>query len=246
MADDHGLDLTFAFSRLQSVVLATTGVTSLLEQMTRVAAAVTDRPMSCAITVRRDGLPLTIASSDALAGSLDESQYSQGEGPCLHALDTGETVLMADVANDVRWPRYQRLARAQGLEASLSLPLGVDETTAGAMNIYSLQSGAFTADVQRRCDLFAAQAAGALQLGLGRIDASAVREQVEEALSSRTVIDQAIGVLVGQQRCTADEAFTLLRQRSQSSHTRIRDVAAELITRVTGQSPQPGRAFDFD
>ena len=67
--------------------------------------------------------------------------------------------------------------------------------------------------------------------------------QLEAALSSRSVIDQAMGVLMAQQRCTAEEAFDLLRAHSQSNQRKIRDIAADLITRVSGQPPAPGTRF---
>jgi hypothetical protein len=70
------------------------------------------------------------------------------------------------------------------------------------------------------------------------------RQQLEQALASRTVIDQALGILMGQQRSTAEEAFTLLRMRSQSSQQKLRDVATALVTRVTGQPASEGKMFD--
>jgi hypothetical protein len=113
------------------------------------------------------------------------------------------------------------------------------------MNIYGFdRPGALTDPVRQRCEVFAGQASGALQLVLGQARDSEVRDQLEQALSSRTVIDQAIGILMGQQLCTADEAFTLLRMRSQSSQRKLRDVAADLVTKVTGEEPQPGTKFD--
>jgi AmiR/NasT family two-component response regulator len=58
------------------------------------------------------------------------------------------------------------------------------------------------------------------------------------------VIDQALGILMAQQRCSADEAFALLRTHSQNNNRKLRDVAADLITRVTGQPPVLGRGFE--
>jgi AmiR/NasT family two-component response regulator len=83
-----------------------------------------------------------------------------------------------------------------------------------------------------------------LQLTLGRAADQQLLDQLDQALASRTVIDQAIGILMGQQHCTADEAFALLRMRSQSAQHKLRDVVAGLITRVSDQPPQPGRPFD--
>lgn len=72
---------------------------------------------------------------------------------------------------------------------------------------------------------------------------SALNQQLEEALTNRSVIDQAIGLLMGQQRCAAPEAFDLLRQNSQHNNRKLRDVAADLITRVTGMPPARGSSF---
>jgi AmiR/NasT family two-component response regulator len=67
--------------------------------------------------------------------------------------------------------------------------------------------------------------------------------QLEEALSSRSVIDQALGILMAQQRCTADEALALLRSHSQNTNRRVRDVAAGLIQRVSGAPAASGTPF---
>jgi AmiR/NasT family two-component response regulator len=67
--------------------------------------------------------------------------------------------------------------------------------------------------------------------------------QLEEALSSRSVIDQALGILMAQQRCTAEKALTLLRSHSQNTNRKVRDVAADLIQRVSGSPPAPGTPF---
>ena len=60
---------------------------------------------------------------------------------------------------------------------------------------------------------------------------------------SSSVIDQAIGILMGQQRCTASVAFDLLRQASQHRNRKLRDIAAEIITNVSGEPPQPRPSF---
>jgi GAF domain-containing protein len=242
---DTSGDLTGEFERLQSLLLTVGQLDAFLQQVTVLAAGLVQPAMSCGITLRRDGQPLTVASSDQRANSLDERQYATGEGPCLHSLDTGQTLQVPDFEVENRWPRYVSAARSQGLRCSLSLPLTVHQVTAGAMNIYGFErTQMFTGPVGQRCEVFAGQAAGALQLALSQARASELRDQLEEALSSRTVIDQAIGILMGQQHCTADEAFALLRMRSQSSQRKLRDVAADLVTKVSGQPPQQGAPFD--
>jgi GAF domain-containing protein len=125
----------------------------------------------------------------------------------------------------------------------LSFPLAVDGSTVGALNLYGFVPHAFAAPVRQQAETFAVQAAAGLTLVLRNVAQAQESEQLEQALASRTIIDQALGILMAQQRCSADEAFALLRAHSQNNNQKLREVAAELITRVTGQAPVPGRSF---
>ena len=139
----HMSDLAAVFQRLQSVLLSTSGIEAFLQQLSELATGAADQPISCGITARRDGQPLTVASSDHQASMLDESQYTGAEGPCLHTLATGQTTLIEDIDQEIRWPRYVASAKAAGLRCSLSLPLTVDHTTVGAMNLYGFASAGY-------------------------------------------------------------------------------------------------------
>jgi AmiR/NasT family two-component response regulator len=91
--------------------------------------------------------------------------------------------------------------------------------------------------------VFAAQAAAALAMVLRQARQGEISAQLEQALASRTTIDQALGILMGQQRCTAEHAFALLKARSQNANRKIRDVAEDIVRRVWGEPAQPGRPF---
>lgn len=238
-------DLTGVFQRLQSLLLTASGIDVFLQDLAVLATSAAEQSLSCGITARSDGQPLTVASSDDRASSLDETQYQVGDGPCLHALATGETVLIDDVDHDSRWTNYLDRAKPVGLRCSYSQPLMAAGSPVAAMNLYGFGApGIFTETVRHRCELFAAQASGAFQVNLSRAADQQLLDQLDQALASRTIIDQALGILIGQQHCTADQAFALLRMRSQSSQQKLRDVAADLITRASGEPPQPGPPFD--
>ena len=168
------------FQRLQAVMLSARGIESFLQQLSELATGAADQPISCGITARRDGRPLTVASSDERASALDESQYAVTEGPCLHSLATGDPVLISDLDQEIRWPDYLPSARAQGLRCSLSLPLTVDGPTVGAMNLYGFAEPNFTDLVRHRCEVFAGQASGALQLTLGRTADHELLDQLDQ------------------------------------------------------------------
>lgn len=163
----------------------------------------------------------------------------------MHSLQTGLIVDSPDTATEVRWPQYTTMAIQAGLRCSISFPLTIAGNTFGAMNVYGFElPNLFGEGERRQLELFAAQAAGTLRVGTRQIKDTTLMAQMEEALRSRSVIDQALGIIMAQQQCTASEAFMLIRRESQNSRRRLRDVAADLVTRISGQPPEPGRPFD--
>jgi GAF domain-containing protein len=236
-------DLLQAFGALQSLLLRTQSVDTFLVELARLAATGVHPSASCGITARRDGQPITVASSDERAELVDEVQYGVDSGPCLEALRSGMVMDVPDLRAETRWPEYRAHACQHGIRSSLSFPLAVDGSTVGALNLYGFVPHAFAAPVRQQAETFAVQAAAGLTLVLRNVAQAQESEQLEQALASRTIIDQALGILMAQQRCSADEAFALLRAHSQNNNQKLREVAAELITRVTGQAPVPGRSF---
>jgi GAF domain-containing protein len=144
---------------------------------------------------------------------------------------------------EVRWPSYVVRAIEVGVRSSLSLPLQVGDEVIGALNLYSRQPEAFDERLRQNLGIFVTQAAAALTMVLRQARQDQVSAQLEQALASRTTIDQAIGVLMAQQRCTADEAFALLRAHSQRNNRKIRDIAADIVERVAGAPPTDGAPF---
>lgn len=189
------------------------------------------------LTLRRDGRPLTVVSSGTAAPELDEKQYGQDDGPCLQSLHTGEEILIDDMYAETRWGDYPAYAAACGMRSSLSLPIAARTHTAGALNLYAALPEAY-----ERADLtplrsLAAQATGAIALAQRITDAQEFAGQLQDAMTHRSVIDQALGVIMGQRRCTAQEAFDILHSASQHRNIKLRHLCAELITNLTGQPP---------
>lgn len=236
---DDGLRLGELVGSLQSLLLSTNDLESFLEGVATVASNVVEPPASCGITTQFRGLPTTVATSDALAAEVDQIQYDTGVGPCLETLSTGEQVEVTDQRSDERWPAYAAQSVALGVRCSLSIPLSIDGgPTLGALNVYGFdRQREFGPDERRRVELFAAQASTAITLAVQRKQQQSVAQQLEKALLSRSVIDQAVGVLMAEQRCTADQGFALLRKHSQNNNRKLRDVAVEVITRLTGHPP---------
>jgi GAF domain-containing protein len=221
--------------------------TDSLEQFLQVLAdsALTMAPMAqgVGITLERLRRPLTVASAGTSAPELDEAQYGQDDGPCLQALRTGEEVSVTDMLDENRWGPYPAYAAACGTRSSVSLPIAAHSHTAGALNLYSPKVSGFADADLAGLRALAAQATGAIALAQRIADAQQYAADLQTAMESRSVIDQAIGVIMGRQRCGVDEAFNLLRTASQRRNIKLRDVCAELLRDIGGTSPSPGRAL---
>jgi GAF domain-containing protein len=228
---------------LQQLLLATENISEFLEELAVLTASVLPGEVFCGITVRRDHQPATVASSDTRASQVDEIQYGHDQGPCLTSLDTGVVVLIEDLADDDRWSAYRVPALAHGVRSSLSLPLRSDGKVLGALNIYATQPRAFGQHEQLAAGRFAEEASRALALAVRMAERTEMSQHLQNALASRAAIDQALGVVMGQNRCTADEAFDVLRAISQNRNVKLRDVAAEIITAVSGQPPATEARF---
>lgn len=246
-ADDRsasGRELTELLAAVQNLLLDAPRVEEFLTDLAKLAADVVDPPASCGITTSYDGQPRTVVSSDPRAAQVDEGQYTGGWGPCVHSLATGEVVEIADQESDPRWPEYRVHALALGVRSSLSLPLIVNGEVVGAMNLYDFdQSEAFDIKNRHRAETFAAQASTALTLALRQAQDAELADQLEQALATRSVIDQAVGILMAQQRCTADQAFALLRKHSQNNNLKLRTVAERLVAKVSGRPAPQTPAF---
>ena len=199
--------------------------------------------LSCGVTVLRDGRYVTAASSDRRALVLDEAQYEVGYGPCLHALETSSEVYVADFTANARWPQYSLQAEAHGLRSSLSVPLLVDGSAAGALNLYRFDEGGISEPQRAVARRFAEEASRAMLLAIRQARQQQVNEDLHNAMGSRRVIDQAIGVIMAQNRCSVDEAFDVLKRASQHRNVKLRQVAADVVTSVTGQPPSTDAGF---
>jgi GAF domain-containing protein len=182
--------------------------------------------------------PTTVVSTGDLATDLDERQYERGHGPCLHAARTGEVTEIHDTRADDRWPDYTPRAVEHGNLSSLSIPLAIDreQQVTGALNIYARRPDAFDEDsrsVATRFGPYAAVAAGNLYAYQSARD---MADNLQTALESRAVIDQAKGILMERHRLTADQAFQWLAQTSMRSNRKLRDVADALVH--TGELPR--------
>ena len=139
------------------------------------------------------------------------------------------TVRSGLLAEDPLWPRFGPRVARLGVHSALSMPLVVGDVLVGAMNVYAKDRDVFDEHAARLGELFAGPAAVAVRNAQVLEQARRLTEQLQTALSSRAVIDQALGIVMGRTGGTADEAFVLLRRMSQSSNTRVNVLAQGIV-----------------
>jgi GAF domain-containing protein len=224
-----------ALEQLGRLTLREHSMQSLLQAVAVLTKQVMPGQPEASVSLLINDKPRTAVSTGDLASDCDESQYGHGYGPCLHAARTGEVTQIADMRAETRWPEFVRRAAEYGALSSLSIPLPISEGVAGALNIYAREAHAFGAESRSIAVRFAPYAAVAAANMYAYEDARGMADNLQQALESRAVIDQAKGILMERFRLTADQAFQALAQVSMRSNTKVRDVA-EILVR-TGEFP---------
>jgi GAF domain-containing protein len=235
MRSSEPLDPTAAFAELGRIKLSETNLDQVLFRVAELAKRTLPGASEVSVTLIRGDNAYTAAFTGALAVHLDEWQYELGHGPCLDASSAAATLSVTDASDEVRWPDWAARAVEAGVHSSLSIGLPVQEKVTGALNVYSVDPKAFDDDAITLAQTFAGYAAVALANAHLYDTTATLAQQMQAAMESRAVIEQAKGIIMGQRRCTADEAFALLSKVSQDSNRKLRDVAAALVAEAHGQ-----------
>jgi len=189
------------------------------------------------ITLLRAGRPITAAFTDVDAPDIDAAQYETGSGPCLSAFNQNEVLRIADTRTDRRWPDFAAACVEHGVLSTLSLPLTVATEALGALNLYSNEEQQFTdADA---ATVFSSQAAVVLANAQAYWAAQHLALELEKAMQTRSVIEQAKGIIIGRDGCDPDTAFDTLRIASQTENRKLRDIARDLVDESIRLDPQP-------
>lgn len=194
-----------------------------MEKVVELAVGMIDNAEHAGVSLLRQGRIESSAASDDMVRRVDELQYEHREGPCVDAILDDEVVHSRDIAHDERWPRWGSLTTEEtGIRSMLCFRMFTIEDTVGALNLYSTRAGAFDADDREVGLALTAHAALA-------VVASQQIETLHLAVDSRTVIGQAVGILMERFDMDADRAFGVLKRVSQESNRKLRDVAHELV-----------------
>ena len=238
-ADD--VDLHAGLSGVAGIVAGGRGVVDVLHDVAQFSAQAIPGVDGAGVTMTGSSAGTLQIQAWAVTADfvheIDTVQYHElSEGPCITCMRSRRPVVSESLGSDDRWPRFGRRVARLGVHSALSMPLMVEDQVIGAINAYSHHRDAFAEHAVRLASQFAGPAAvsvcNARLLSKARDRAA----QLQQALVSRNVIDQAIGIIRARSGVSADEAFDRLVRLSQTENTKLRVVAERLVDEAVGRA----------
>lgn len=174
-------------------------------------------------------LCLVAATSEALE-TVELFQIQSDEGPCRDCFHSGRPVSTSDLAEEGgRWPRFAPVATAAGFRAAHALPLRLRGHVLGALNLFRTEPRALSRADLATAQAFADVATIAVLQSRAVHDSQLVADQLQEALQSRVVIEQAKGIVAQALELPMDQAFARLRRHARSAERRLAEVAQDIV-----------------
>ena len=227
-------DLRAGIDDLAGLVSDSLGLPELLAEVASFAVHAIPGAHGAGVTLlrvdRMDNMVEALAASAPFVAEIDEIQYvTLREGPCITAALERRTVRSGSLGGRGMWPRFGPRVGRLGVHSALSLPLLLRDQVVGAINVYAHGKDVFDEHAAELGELFAKPAAVAVRNAQILAQATTLAAQLQTALSTRQVIDQAIGLIRGRTGRSAEEAFSQLRAISQSEHRKLAEVAQRIV-----------------
>lgn len=238
--DERYADLIGSLTELASKLAENASVRDTLNSILQLALRTIPHCHAASVTVLDDrNQPATVIGTDEKTYELDRRQYELTDGPCLDAARRQVVNRWSLNEAEQRFPEFTSVATDMGLRSYLSAGLALAGHRLGALNLSSEDDDGFSELDEELLSLYSIPAAAAIVVADRYADARDLAGQLEHALQSRAVIDQAIGVIMTQSRCPPDEAFAKLSRASNNRNVKLRDLAAQIVREVSGEPGQP-------
>lgn len=207
-----------------------------LSRVARICQSLMGPGASVTVSVGDPNNPKALASTDRIAQQVDGAQVAAGEGPCQSAWLTKSLVRSVDLVRDPRWPSLSHYLQGEEARTVIALPVQVGDELFGVVGVYNVDIEHEPQYVEAIAILPTAIAAVLHELGV-RAELQSLSDNLRIALDNRAVIEQAKGVLMGQHRYSADEAFHELTERSMHRNEKLRVVAREVVRAAMRDQP---------
>ncbi|WP_405513603.1 GAF and ANTAR domain-containing protein [Streptomyces canus] len=222
--------LSKTFVELADNLVADFDLIDFLRLLTDRCVGMLDASAAGVLLADRDGKLRVMAASDEQVRVLELFQLQNDEGPCLTCFRTGAPVIVPDLTREIdRWPRFVTAAHRGGFGAVQALPMRLREETVGALNLFRAAPGPFDPPATLVAQALADVATISLLQQRTTERSTVLNEQLQAALNSRVLIEQAKGKLAERQGVDMERAFTALRGYARSHNRRLADVARAFI-----------------
>jgi transcriptional regulator with GAF, ATPase, and Fis domain len=232
MAATVGERLAQTFVELADTLVAGYDLMEFLQTLTERCVELLEIDAAGLLLAGADGALRLVAASTEEARVVELLQLQHDEGPCPDSFRTGLAVIVSDIRSPeaaARWPRFAAAAAELGLAGVHSLPMRLRDQVIGTLNLFSKAAGALDPAVVRAARALVDVAT------IGILQERAIRErelvagQLQTALNSRVVIEQAKGILAERLRTSPDEAFLLLRRYARNHNQALTELAGDVI-----------------
>ena len=216
-------------SRFARVLPVQYDLETALAELTESVAAVLGLSGS-GVTMAEDGRLRFVTAVSQASGELERVQEQQQSGPCQDAYDTGEVVCVTDVRVETnRWPEFAAAAARLGVAGVAGIPMRLTNQTIGALNLYAPEPREWSEDDIAAAAVLADVATSYVINASKMHQQQQLSQQLQQALESRVVIEQAKGITAQRQTVTVDEAYHLMRGHARSNNASIRAVAEAIV-----------------
>ncbi len=191
----------------------------------------------------RGGTLRVAASSTEQVRLLELFELQNEEGPCLECFGRGLPVVEDDIGEDggTRWPRFGREAVSAGFRSVLAIPMRLRDETIGALNLFRIEPGPLAQEDRSLAQALADVATIGILQERGSRRREVLAQQLQEALTSRIVIEQAKGVIAERLGVHVDEAFEQMRGYARSHGEQLSAVARRVVSRELDLMPDSSR-----
>ncbi|MBA3349238.1 MAG: GAF and ANTAR domain-containing protein [Actinobacteria bacterium] len=234
MADfEPQAELTAALKELAGILVSEEDVDSTINRITRLAVACIDGADFCGVSLVAKGKEIkTVGATDEIVAEVDRVQYDVGQGPCLSSIKDQATFKIDNIGSDRQWPTFSAAAVDKGINSMLAFVLQVSDQSLAALNLFARRTNAFSKEDMRIGAIFASQAAHTLANAQTHETDQRKAQQLEEALGTRSVISNAVGILMAHEGIDRDDAFAMLRSTSQALNLKLRVIAEGVVDKI--------------
>ena len=239
--------LSDTFVELTDTMVADFDIIDFLHVLTRRSVELLDVSAAGLLLADPRGELRVVAASSEAARVLELFQLQSDQGPCLDCFRSGQPVACIDLSADPRWPQFTQQAGQAGFAAVQALPMRLRDQIIGALNLFRGTVGTFDPEVVHVGQALADVATISLLHDRSMRRTDTLNEQLQTALNSRVVIEQAKGKLAERFGIDVNHAFALLRDQARNRNQRLSDLARAFVdgTEAIGApsgSPRTSRA----